>query len=44
MTTRRRPQGGDDRMAVDTSIIGKPTTAKRVRVERGPVAAFVATR
>lgn len=27
-------------MAVDTSIIGKPTTAKRVRVERGPVTAF----
>jgi acyl dehydratase len=27
-------------MAVDKSIIGKPTTAKRVRVERGPVTAF----
>ncbi|MGZ8752820.1 MAG: FAS1-like dehydratase domain-containing protein [Acidimicrobiia bacterium] len=27
-------------MAVDRSIIGKPTTARRVRVERGPVTAF----
>jgi acyl dehydratase len=27
-------------MAVDTSIIGKPTSARRVRVERGPVEFF----
>ena len=27
-------------MAVDTSIIGKPTGARRVRVERGPVEFF----
>ena len=27
-------------MAVDRSIIGKPTSARRVRVERGPVTAF----
>ena len=29
-------------MAVDTSIIGKPTGAYRVRVERGPVSYFAA--
>lgn len=27
-------------MAVDTSIIGKPTSARRVRVERGPIEFF----
>jgi acyl dehydratase len=27
-------------MAVDTSVIGKPTGAYRVRVERGPVEFF----
>ena len=28
------------RMAVDTSVIGKPTGAHRVRIERGPVGFF----
>ena len=27
-------------MAVDTSVIGKPTSARRVRVERGPIEFF----
>ena len=29
-------------MAVDTSIVGKPTAATKVRVERGPVTFFAA--
>src|SRR4029450_7718329 len=34
----RRP--GAQRMAVDTSVIGKPTGAHRVRIERGPIGFF----
>jgi N-terminal half of MaoC dehydratase len=30
-------------MAVDTSIIGKPTSARKVRVERGPVEFFASS-